>query len=294
MKNIGYIPVYNYVVKIEILDNIPSPLLWYINPKFSIYNTKNFKVIDIINYLDDSSLEKISYEIDEFNYYMYKHLQFKNVKLQNYHPAQKSYELNKIYNDHRYYYNTFDRAINENFIEYKLYTKYQEGYSGTHISYHDNGQIKEKYFHNNGIKEGLYQLFYSSGGVEKEINYINGLKHGELKKYNGIYLDVLENYNMDKLHGLCIYNNHGRLSKSYKVEITYKDGIIEGTYKKYYPYKLGGNLQIDKLGGNLQIECNFKDGKYFGLYKEYDMNNNLLIELDYKIYNKNVDITDIE
>jgi antitoxin component YwqK of YwqJK toxin-antitoxin module len=287
MINIGYIPVYNYIVKIEILDNIdlPPELRINNNPDFSINMTKKFKVIYIINYLDDSSLEKISYEINEFNYYMYKHLQIKNVKLQNYQSIEKSYELNKIYNEHRYYYKTLNRAINENFIKYKLYTKYPNGYSGIHITYHDNGQIKEKYFHNNGIKEGLYQLFYSSGGIEKEINYINGLKHGELKIYNGTNLNIYENYNIDELHGLCIYYNYGRLSKEYKVEISYNNGIMDGTYKKYYLYKLGGSLQI---------ECNLKNGKYHGIYKEYDTNGDLLIELDYKVYNKNVDIKDIE
>jgi antitoxin component YwqK of YwqJK toxin-antitoxin module len=289
---IGYIPIYNYVVKIEVFDNIPSPELCYIQPEFSIYNTKNFKVIDIINYLDDNNLEEIDYEIDELNYDIYKHLQPKNIKLQGYYPTKKLYELNKTYNEHnRYYYKTLERAINENFIKYKLYTKYPNGFSGIYTSYHDNGQIKEKYFHNNGIKEGIYQKFYSSNDIKKEIeieieiNYVNGSKHGEVKKYNGSYLNVYENYNMDKLHGLCVYYNYGRLSKEYKVEITYNNGVIDGIYKKYYSYKLGGKLQI---------ECNFKNGKYYGIYKEYDMDGNLLIELDYKTYNKNVELKDIE
>lgn len=285
MTNIGYIPVYNYIVKIEILDNEKSTPESYFNniPNLSIYVTKKFTVLDIIDYMNDNHLEKIEYEIDEFTYYMYKNLQLKDTKIRNYKPVNKSYELNKTYYDHRYYYLSLDISLNQNFMIYKLYTKFSEGYSGIHNTYHDNGQIKEKYFHNNGIKEGLYQLFYNSGDIEAEINYVNGIKHGFLKKYNG-KLDVIENYNMGNLDGLCVYYNYGRASYEYKVEITYKNGIIDGLYKKYFRYKLGGGLQI---------ECNFKDGKYFGLYKEYDINGNLLIEYDYKTYNKNIELKDI-
>mgnify|MGYP003351863098 CR=1 FL=1 len=287
ITNIGYLPVYNYIVKIEVLDDEKSTYESYINnmSEYSIYITKNFKVMDIINYLDDKYLEQIDYEIDEFSYYMYKHLHHIDTKIQNYHPVQKSYKINKIYNDHRYYYKTFERAVNENFMEYKLYTKIKEGYSGIHTTYHENGHIKEKYFHNNGIKEGLYQLYYKTNQIEKEINYVNGLKHGESMEYNGSFLDKYENYNMGKLHGLCIYNNHGRLSKDYKVEINYKNGAIDGIYKKYYPHHMGGQLQI---------ECNFKDNKYFGMYKEYNINGDLLIECDYKTYNKEIELKDIE
>jgi len=109
------------------------------------------------------------------------------------------------------------------------------------------------------------------------------MKHGLLEKYNGD-IDVVENYNMGKLHWLCEYYNRGRLSQEYKVEITFNNGIIDGLYKKYFLYKIGGGLQI---------ECNFKNNKYNGLYREYDVNSNLLLECDYKIYNKNVELIDI-
>jgi len=288
MTNIGYIPVYNYIVKIEVLDNEKSTNESYFNniPEFCIYITKRFIVIDIIDYLNDNKLEKIEYEIDEFTYYMYKHLEYKNIKLKSHKlldKINKTYENNKTYNLHRYYYKSYDRASNENFMNYNLYTKYSEGYSNFHITYHDNGQIKEKYFHNNGIKEGLYQSFYVDGSIESKIYYVNNIKHGLLEKYNG-GIDVVENYNMGKLHGLCEYYNRGRLSQEYKVEITFNNGIIDGLYKKYFLYKIGGGLQI---------ECNFKNNKYNGLYREYDVNSNLLLECDYKIYNKNVELIDI-
>ena len=284
---IGYIPVYNYIVKIANLNKIilPPNFLFFNNPEFSTNTTKYFKVIDIINYLDDTHTDNIEYEIDEFLYNIYKHLQSKNIQSHNYQPIKKIYELNKIYTVNRYYYKTLERAINENFIEYKLYTKYPNGFSGIYMSYHDNGQIKEKYFHNNGIKEGIYQKFHTYNALEQETTYINGCKHGELKEYYGSNINIYENYNMDKLHGCCIYYNRGKLLKEYKVEITYNNGVIEGKYKKYYDYKLGGNLQI---------ECNFKNGKYYGIYKEYDIDGNLLIEVDYKTYNKNVELKDIE
>ena len=71
----------------------------------------------------------------------------------------------------------------------------------------------------------------------------------------------------------------------FRSEINYKNGVIDGIYKKYYPHHMGGQLQI---------ECNFKDNKYFGMYKEYNINGDLLIECDYKTYNKEIELKDIE
>ena len=126
MTNIGYIPVYNYIVKIEVLDNEQSISNTHFNniPELSLYVTKKFIVLDIIDYMNDNHLEKIEYKIDEFmSINMYKHLQLKDTKNINYKTVNKSYEINKTYNDHRYYYLSYDRSLNQNFMIYNIIYK---------------------------------------------------------------------------------------------------------------------------------------------------------------------------
>ena len=38
-------------------------------------------------------------------------------------------------------------------------------------TYYDSGELKEKYFQNNNLKEGIYQKFYKSGQIIIEVNY---------------------------------------------------------------------------------------------------------------------------
>lgn len=275
----GYIPIYNYIIKIKIFDNIEDV---YSGLKKDFdncrYLTSHFEIIQIIDYLTDTEICEIKYIISGA-YLIYGSYQ------DNLTPSSinESYQKNNLYTEKRFYYKTSDRALSDTFMKYKLYQKYQNGCSGDYISYYPSGTLREKYYHINGLKEGIYKKYFESGSLEEEIEYVNGLKHGCSKKYNGS-IDIIEYYSMDKLDGLCIYNNLGRLSAEYKVEITYKNGIIDGLYRKYYKYKDGGKLYI---------ECNFKDGKYYGIYKEYDENGNLVMECDYKTYNKKIDIKDL-
>lgn len=281
-NNYGYIPVRNYIVIIDVLDEADYIFLTSGNVKYDlehcIYETNNFKVIKIVDFYSDESVDKIEYKINEYSYKFYK-------KLDNYEKKfiTKSYEKDIVYTDVRYYYKNMETAISENFMKYLLYKKYGNNYSGIYKSYHSNGLIENEYFHINGNKHGIVKSYYSNGELLMETEYVNNQKHGTSKIYNG-ELDVFENYNMGKLDGLCIYNNLGRLNKEYRVEITYKDGIKNGIYRKYHDYKNGGKLQI---------ECNIINNRYFGIYKEYDVDGNLIIECDYKVYTKELNTKDL-
>ncbi|EHI78618.1 hypothetical protein HMPREF9093_01138 [Fusobacterium sp. oral taxon 370 str. F0437] len=82
--------------------------------------------------------------------------------------------------------------------------------------------------------------------------------------------------------------------KSLKVEVSYINGILEGTGKQYYPSgKLkstaiftDGLLNGKSIGyyenGNLKYEENYKDGKLDGLIKEYYENGEVYIQESYK------------
>lgn len=83
--------------------------------------------------------------------------------------------------------------------------KINDTFVGMVRDYYDEKKtmLKEEYFVNAGKKEGIYKL-YDNGVLEKEINYINGLRHGICKiyHYNGKLYEE-SNYINDKKTGIC-------------------------------------------------------------------------------------------
>ena len=78
----------------------------------------------------------------------------------------------------------------------------------------ENGsRIKEEYFQNNNIKEGIYKQYYSNGQLLAECNYINGKKVGKYIKYYYNGQKLLECYYINnKIDGyLKIYKSNGDL-----------------------------------------------------------------------------------
>ena len=76
---------------------------------------------------------------------------------------------------------------------------------------------QEEYFQNNGLKEGMYKSFHPNGHLSKEIEYVNGVRHGKTKLYrqNKLYYEV-DNVN-GKLHGLYkIYSGKNKLYNNCK------------------------------------------------------------------------------
>ena len=58
-------------------------------------------------------------------------------------------------------------------------------YCGVVRTYWDHAKTKlrEEYFINAGKKEGIHKLYYYSGPLQKEVNYISGLMNGIYKSY---------------------------------------------------------------------------------------------------------------
>jgi len=90
-----------------------------------------------------------------------------------------------------------------------------------------NGVIKEVFtIDDKGLKQGLYQLYYESGGkLEGEEFYINGERHGICKYYNPNGRLKKELYfKLGKLHGICkTYFDNGELEN----ESIYENGIFK-------------------------------------------------------------------
>lgn len=73
-------------------------------------------------------------------------------------------------------------------ICYELPKKYREIYlknkTGVHTEYHDNGNIKIQFFHNNGIIDGESIEYYDDGKVKEKKHYINGKLNGKCVYYD--------------------------------------------------------------------------------------------------------------
>lgn len=142
-------------------------------------------------------------------------------------PHNNSYtlEINKTYEKTIKYFATYNRAFLENFIDEKQYLLFGN-YSGIFTDYYDNGQIKETYFHTNGIINGIYKIYYENitntniNKIRIECNYLNGKKHGEYKKY----------YFSQTLNIHAFYDNDN-LINDYKV---YNKNNILTYHAKYY------------------------------------------------------------
>lgn len=90
----------------------------------------------------------------------------------------------------------------------------------------------------------------------------NGEQHGLFQMYteDGILIDS-GTFKDGERDGLTeqFYNDTGKL----RVSANYKNGVLEGEFKAYYP------------NGNLQGEVIYKNGEKNGDFKEYHENKNI-------------------
>ena len=78
-------------------------------------------------------------------------------------------------------------------------------FTGSSVSYHENGQLKSRENYKDGKEDGLYERFYGNGQLDLRENYKNGKKDGLYESYyengklysRGIYKDGKEDGNSD-------------------------------------------------------------------------------------------------
>ena len=118
-------------------------------------------------------------------------------------------EINNTYKKSIKYYKTYERAFIQNFIDDKQYLLYTNGYTGNFIEYEIDGKIMCEYYHINGIIHGEYKKYFNdSTKLHIKCEYVNGNKHGKFKKYhmNGI-INIEAHYNNNNLTGIYkVYN----------------------------------------------------------------------------------------
>jgi antitoxin component YwqK of YwqJK toxin-antitoxin module len=179
MLGFTYLEYLIYSVEVEV-DNIKPESDDVINKDTATYKTNNFKVIEIEdihgNKMDDVNLKYKKNETysDELFVYLQKEIavcikindMLKYSQLSVNHYCSESTQI------------IYKNMINKHFTDIINF-----GVSGYLISYYDNGQIDEKYFHNNLEKEGEYIKYHRNGKIAESGNYINGKKNGKHTKY---------------------------------------------------------------------------------------------------------------
>lgn len=146
MSKIGFFYKDYYLLKVEIRDDIyPHLKDSYKYPDYGLYYTKNFIILSITDM--KTKMERTSL---------------------------KKYKVNHCYmeKDTFKYYKLEEVALSAVLMDY-----IKKGYfnvSGEFKSYHDNGEVKLHYYHNNGIIDGEYLEYTNEGILIRNLYYVNG------------------------------------------------------------------------------------------------------------------------
>ncbi len=129
--------------------------------------------------------------------------------------------------------------------EYTDIYSYKNGeLDGLNVVYYKNN-IKEIGHWKDGKQNGLFQMYTEDGILIDSGTFKNGERDGLTEQF---------------------YNDTGKL----RVSANYKNGVLDGEFKVYYP------------NGNLQGEVTYKNGEMNGEYKEYNENKNIRLSGNYK------------
>jgi len=240
MSNIGYTHhITNdykfYIVVIENLNYKHENLheWWYREHKlireFAEYNTDKYRIKEVIDYFTDQIVDVELTIKSRCTYYLTKEI-----------------PINKL--RHNLFFNQITRK------------KVKAEFTGIQKIWHDLGNIKEEFFHINGVRQGEYTKYYLDGKVEEKYFFVNNKKHGEYFKYhkNGVLI-LYAQYINDKINGVHkeFFDFSGRIKK----QMNYVNNKKNGEYIEYHE----NTSEDDKI----KIICNFKNDKKYGEYKEY-------------------------
>jgi antitoxin component YwqK of YwqJK toxin-antitoxin module len=147
MSIIGYFKDYKYVITIS-TDDYTSVSKTVINPDNALYKTRNYKILEIEDILENKIINN-------------------------------NYRIPRI----AFFYISKELAVFENFIQNEEYKLFPLGYSGVQKEYHENGLLYKQFFHKNGIIEGEFKTFYNNGNAQYICDYVNGQKFGKEIEY---------------------------------------------------------------------------------------------------------------
>lgn len=112
-----------------------------------------------------------------------------------------------------------------------IYYQNSVPYSGTYLTYHDNGNLKMETTFLEGKKQGECKLYFEDGTLNEVRKYQNNVMTGTWLTFNNLGIKVAEaSYKNGKKDGnWFVWDDEGNL----KYELCYKDGEKTGTWKSY-------------------------------------------------------------
>jgi len=162
------------------------------------------------------------------------------------------------------------------------------------FSYYSFNQLYSKVpYDEDGEKHGDAEYYFKKGGVSHKITYDHGKINGDyIEYYSDGQLKVKVSYVNGKEEGKYLYyHENGKLN----TEGFYENGMAVGHWKYMHDngvLKEEGDLKSDfRIGiwqtftenGKLSEETNYGEtGKKTGIYKEFSLDGNLILELTYK------------
>jgi hypothetical protein len=182
---IGYFNINLFIIEAEILDADHEHD--YINNLHAEYYTESYK-IKSIRRVDGKIFDEIQF--NDFN------------KLY----ERESYKINNYYNhnedDGKEFYLTCDQLVMKLIDETRCDLYLGENQCREIKIWHKNGELKRKYFYNNGLIDGIFQEYDNYGILECTASYMNGYKNGESINYYNGEIRSITNYVNDNMHGL--------------------------------------------------------------------------------------------
>lgn len=158
--------------------------------------------------------------------------------------------------------------------------------NGLYKEFHEDGKIHSKGNLKNNEREGLWKFYDYDGEIKQTIEYKNGLKHGVT---NNLLYNTKETFDKNKLiKEEHFYNNkkHHYIKEHKNSSIYFKFYHINGNIKlkgvlnQYEEYV--GVIKEYNEDGVLKTETNYKDGLREGLKITYFENGTISFQQEYK------------
>jgi antitoxin component YwqK of YwqJK toxin-antitoxin module len=132
-----------------------------------------------------------------------------------------------------------------------------------------DGKILEEGFVENGQKTGQWTVYNDDNNLPKSIaTYSNGLYNGTLIEFNKRgQIEKMISYLNNELHGMYGVYKFGRTVET----VNYNMGKMDGVYRKYFNNK-----------DDIQQEITYKNGVLDGSYRYYNEEGKVVLEYDYK------------
>ena len=115
-----------------------------------------------------------------------------------------------------------EQTVERNGITYEVNS--EEPFTGTTVSYYENGQLEQRSTLKDGKEDGLQESYYENGQLEQKSTLKDGKKYGLWEGYyeNG-QLQYKENYKNGELDGTVFWYEKDGRSTTYE----YKNGEIQ-------------------------------------------------------------------